>query len=88
MKYRRKETVEALQWNGRNQAELKAFAGQFVMFDYADVDKDGVLDALLKVKNAEKIEKAEPGDYIVRGKKGDFFIMKQAEFEALYEEAE
>ncbi len=88
MKYRRKETVEALQWTGKNQSEIKAFAGQFAMFDYADIDKDGALDALLKVKNAEKIEKAEPGDYIVRGKKGDFFIMKQAEFEALYEEAE
>ncbi len=45
MKYRRKEIIEALQWNGRNQAELKAFAGQFVMFDYADVDKDGLQPA-------------------------------------------
>ena len=88
MKYRRKETVEALQWTGKNQTEVKAFAGQFVMFDYADVDKDGVLDALLKVKDSEKIEHAHAGDYVVRGKQGDFFIMKQADFEALYEEAE
>ena len=86
MKFRRKETIEAVQWDGKNQAELKAFAGQFVMFDYADVNKDGVLDALLKVKDSEKIEHAHAGDYVVRGKKGDFFIMKQKEFEALYEE--
>ncbi len=86
MKYQRKEIIEALQWNGKNQTEVKAFAGQFAMFDYADMDKDGALDAVLKVKNSEKIEAAHAGDYIVRGKKGDFFIMKQAEFEALYEE--
>ena len=86
MKFRRKETIEAVQWDGKNQAELKAFAGQFVMFDYADVNKDGVLDALLKVKDSEKIEHAHAGDYVVRGKKGDFFIMNQKEFEALYEE--
>lgn len=86
MKYRRKEIIEALQWNGRNQAEVKEFAGQFAMFDYADMDKDGTLDAVLKVKNSEKIEAAHAGDYIVRGKKGDFFIMKQKEFDALYEE--
>ena len=55
MKYRRKEIIETLQWNGRNQAEFKAFAGQFVMFDYADVDKDGVLDALLKVKDSRDL---------------------------------
>lgn len=88
MKYRRKETVEAVQWTGKNQSEVKSFAGQFAMFDYADMDKDGTLDAVLKVKNSEKIENAQCGDYIVRGKKGDFSIMKQAEFEALYEEAE
>ena len=39
MQYRRKETVEAIQWNGSNQAEIKAFAGQFAMFDCADMDK-------------------------------------------------
>ncbi|WP_407428268.1 hypothetical protein [Treponema sp.] len=88
MKYRRKEIIEAVQWNGKNQSEIKAFAGQFAMFDYADMDKDGTLDAVLKVKNTEKIENASAGDYVVRGKKGDFFIMKQAEFESLYEEVE
>ncbi|MBQ9205752.1 MAG: hypothetical protein IJ158_03460 [Treponema sp.] len=86
MKYRRKEIIEAVQWNGKNQSEIKAFAGQFAMFDYADMDKDGSLDALLKVKNTEKIENATTGDYVVRGKKGDFFIMKQKDFEELYEE--
>lgn len=88
MKYRRKEIIEAVQWNGKNQSEIKTFAGQFAMFDYADMDKDGTLDAVLKVKNAEKIENASIGDYVVRGKKGDFYIIKQPDFEALYEKAD
>lgn len=87
MKYRRKEIVEAVQWNGANQAEIKTFAGQFAMFDYADTNHDGkTFDAVLKVKTESKIVAAEIGDYIVRGKKGDFFITTRAEFESLYEE--
>lgn len=85
MKYQRKETVEAVQWNGANQAEIKAMAGQFVMFDYADTNHDGkTFDAVLKVKTAEHIVHAEIGDYVVRGTKGDFYVSKQAAFEALY----
>ena len=87
MKYRRKETIEAVQWNGKNQAELKEFAKQFAMFDYADVTNDGKLDQILKVKTAERIIVADVGDYVVRGEKGDFFVMKKGEFESIYEEA-
>lgn len=87
MKYRRKETIEAVQWNGKNQAELKEFAKQFAMFDYADVTNDGQLDHILKVKTAERIIIADVGDYVVRGEKGDFFVMKKGEFESIYEEA-
>lgn len=87
MKYRRKETIEAVQWNGKNQAELKEFAKQFAMFDYADVTNDGKLDHILKVKTAERIIVADVGDYVVRGEKGDFFVMKKGEFESIYEEA-
>ena len=88
MKYRRKEIVEAVQWNGSNQAEIKSFAGQFAMFDYADTNHDGkTFDAVLKVKTSEKILVAQIGDYIVRGAKGDFFIEKRTNFESVYEEA-
>ncbi|MBQ8679332.1 MAG: hypothetical protein IJ530_16150 [Treponema sp.] len=86
MQYRRKETVEAIQWNGSNQAEIKAMAGQFAMFDYADTNHDGkTFDAVLKVKTSEKIIPAQIGDYVVRGEKGDFFISQKTAFEALYE---
>lgn len=87
MKYRRKEIIDAVQWNGKNQSEIKTFAGQFAMFDYADMDKDGTLDPLLKVKTSVKIENAATGDYIVRGSRGDYSIINKADFEALYEEA-
>ncbi len=88
MKYRRKETIEAVQWTGKNQAELKEFAKQFAMFDYADVTNDGKLDHILKVKTAERIIVADVGDYVVRGEKGDFFVMKKDEFESLFEKAD
>ena len=88
MKYRRKEIIDALRWTGENQAEIKAFAGQFALFDYADTNHDGkTFDAVLKVKTREAIVPAAIGDYIVRGEKGDFFITRGAEFEALYEPA-
>ncbi len=88
MKYRRKETIDAVQWNGKNPQEIKEFARHFAMFDYADVTNDGQLDHILKVKTAEKIIVADFGDYVIRGDKGDFFVMKKAEFESLYEPAQ
>ena len=87
MKYRRKETVEAVQWDGTNQEDVKAFARQFALFDYADTNHDGkTFDAVLKIKTMHHIVPAEIGDYVVRGKKGDFFVTKREEFEAKYEE--
>ena len=85
MKYRRKETIDAVQWNGKNMSEIKEFAKQFAMFDYADVTNDGKLDHILKVKTSDKIIVAAFGDYVVRGEKGDFFVMKKSEFEELFE---
>lgn len=89
MKFRRKEIIEAVQWTGANQNEIKAMAAQFAMFDYADTNHDGkTFDMVLKVKTREKIVPAEIGDYVVRGDKGDFYLMPKKEFEALYEVAE
>ena len=88
MKFRRKEIIEAVQWNGTNQNEVKALAAQFVMFDYADTNHDGkTFDPVLKVKTREKIIPAKIGDYVVRGKKGDFSLTAKKDFESIYEEA-
>ncbi len=88
MEYRRKEIINALQWTGNNQAEIKAFARQFAMFDYADTNHDGVtFDAVLKVKTAEKIIPLEIGDYVILQPKGDFTVMNRDDFEKLYEKA-
>ncbi len=88
MKYRRKETVDAIQWTGKNSTEIKAFALQFAMFDYADTDGDGKIDAILKIKTSEKIVPAQIGDYIVRGKKGDFLLARKEDFERDWEKTE
>ena len=88
MKFRRKETIEAVQWTGANLSEVKALAAQFVMFDYADTNHDGkTFDTVLKVKTRERIIPANIGDYVVRGEKGDFFITPKEEFESIYEKA-
>ncbi|MCH5290003.1 MAG: hypothetical protein J1E32_08840 [Treponema sp.] len=88
MTYRQKETIEAVQWNGTNQEEVKAFARQFALFDYADTNHDGkTFDAVLKIKTAHHIVPAEIGDYVVRGKKGDYSVSRRDDFEAKYEEA-
>ena len=85
MLYRRKGIVEAVQWNGKNHEEIKAFAKQFAMFDYADVTGDGALDYILKIKTAERIVPAKIGDYVVRGTKGDFSLQEKEEFESAFE---
>lgn len=85
MKYRRREVIEALQWTGKNQSEIKQFAFQFAMFDYADTNGDGKMDAVLKVKTREKIVPAKIGDYVVRGERGDFLLLDKNEFEQIWE---
>ena len=86
MKYRRKEIIEAVQWTGSNQSDIKALAGQFALFDHADTNHDGkTFNSVLKVRTTDSIVPAKTGDYVVRGAKGNFFISAQAEFEAIYE---
>lgn len=88
MRYRRRGTVEAVRWTGANQTEVKAFAAQFAMFDYADTNGDGAMNAVLKVKVRDRIVAAEEGDYVVRGERGDFLLVRGAEFERDWEAAE
>lgn len=86
MKYRRKEIIEAVQWTGANQSEIKALAGQFALFDHEDTNHDGkTFNSVLKVRTTDSIIPAKTGDYVVRGTKGDFFIIAQVEFESIYE---
>ena len=75
MKYRKKPIViEALQFNG-NFAECEAFVGGDAEFRNGE----------LIIATLEGAMHASPGDWIIRGVKGEFYPCKPDIFEATYE---
>ena len=95
MKFRKKPVViEAVQWTGANLFDVISFtdgppdtrgdhAG--MMWDnYRDlVDREG-----LKIFTLEGTMLATPGDWIIRGVKGELYPCKPDIFEATYERVE
>lgn len=79
-KYRKKPVViEAIQ-NQHNPDEVATFFGQDTHFGY----NDGVWAII----TLEGTMEAQPGDWIIKGIKGEFYPCKPAIFEATYEEVE
>lgn len=79
MKYRKKPVViEAVQWTGKNQTEIFAFtkAGE-IGEDFMSSD--------IEIVTLEGTMKASPGDWIIKGVKGEFYPCKPDIFEATYE---
>ena len=77
-KYRKKPVViEAVQFNGRNSADIHEFCGDKVR---EPVGKD-----YLEIETLEGIHIASPGDYIIKGIKGEFYPCKPDIFEMTYE---
>lgn len=75
-KFRKKPVViEALQWTGENAAEVTAFRGGACLFD-----ADGPI-----IETLEGNMKAMPGDWIIKGVKGEFYPCKPDIFAATYE---
>jgi len=80
-KYRKKPVViEAVQFNGRNSADIHEFCGDKVR---EPVGKD-----YLEIETLEGIHIASPGDYIIKGIKGEFYPCKPDIFEQTYEKVE
>mgnify|MGYP001335053347 FL=1 len=80
-KYRKKPVViEAVQFNGRNSADIHEFCGDKVR---EPVGKD-----YLEIETLEGIHIASPGDYIIKGIKGEFYPCKPDIFEMTYEKVE
>jgi len=75
-KYRKKPVViDAMQWNGpADNAALQAFAGH-----WASVGEGVYITTL------EGSMKASPGDWIIKGIKGEFYPCKPDIFAATYE---
>ena len=74
--YRKKPVViEAIQWTGRNHAEIEAFAGEAVRLSPI---------GSYSIRTLEGVMFAERGDWVIRGVQGEFYPCKPDIFEATY----
>ena len=74
--------VEAMRFTGSNYREVGEFVGAA-----AEVDRDNEREAL-RIKTLEGKMVCSPGDWIIRGVKGEFYPCKPDIFAATYEPAE
>ena len=76
--------IEAVRWTGRNYDDAEAFIeGEF---GYEELpDESG---ARVVIPTLEGHMRADPGDWIIRGVKGEFYPCKPDIFAATYEEVE
>lgn len=72
--------VEAIQFTGRNSADIHEFCGDKVR---EPVGKD-----YLEIETLEGIMKAQPGDYVIKGVNGEFYPCKPGVFMKTYREIE
>ena len=70
--------IEAIQYDGRNSADIHEFCGNKVR---EPVGKD-----YLEIETLEGIMRASPGDYIIKGVKGEFYPCKPDVFKMTYDE--
>ena len=79
MKYRKKPVViEAVHFLGPNWKEVQEFIG----------DAGNAYNLYVVVKTLEGTMTAQPGDWIIRGIKGEVYPCKDDIFQASYEEVE
>ena len=78
MKFRKKPVViDAMQWNGANVDEILGFI-------LAKGSARRVSDSIL-IDTLEGTMRADQGDWIIKGVKGEFYPCKPDIFEATYE---
>lgn len=98
MKYRKKPVViEAVQWNGDNEEEIRNFARIAAVFKYVVSSgkatslwmrkpQSGYVEAvILEINTLEGVMQAPLGDYIIRGVNGEYYPCKPDIFEKTYE---
>ena len=87
VRFRKKPVeVEALQWTGRNWSQMRVFMGvpdDEPMFE----DLRNKTGQPLLIKTLEGDMRAELGDWIIRGIKGELYPCKPDIFQATYEPA-
>ncbi|WP_445671759.1 hypothetical protein [Paenibacillus sp. FSL L8-0708] len=82
-KYRKKPVViEAFKWTGGpDQAEDPQW-----IIERIKMGQVSFANGLMYIKTLEGIMESQPGDYIIRGVKGEIYPCKPDIFEATYEE--
>ena len=77
-KFRKKPVViDAVQWLGTNADEIKDFADEQMSWK----------DLSLYIHTLEGVMRADAGDWIIKGVKGEIYPCKNDVFEATYEPA-
>lgn len=93
MQYRKKPVViEAIQYNNINYGEVSTFTGLALVpqleSETAYIAGQGNPIFSLVIPTLEGDMKAMPGDFIIRGIKGEFYPCKPDIFEATYDKVE
>jgi len=92
-KYRKKPVeIEAVQWTGKNGAEVEDFIGDYlagygndlVYYPKTEQHKNN----LMYIRTLEGAMIASVGDYIIKGVQGEFYPCKPDIFEQTYDEVE
>lgn len=80
-KYRKKPVIiDAIQWTGANTKEVLSFFA--TGYSKMSIGNDGSF----RIHTLEGDMIASPGDYIIRGVKGEYYPCKPDIFEQTYEE--
>ena len=86
-KYRKKPIIiEAMLFNGQNYPKVVAWIEGFTGHPEMATSPAGTLDLIIPTLEGDHI--ASPGDWIIRGVKGEFYPCKPDIFEATYEKVD
>lgn len=84
MKYRQRSVaVDAIQWSGHTRSLTPLAPWTKVIYA-----PEVTADSRLIVRNMDSIITAEIGDWVIKGPDGSLSIMKDAQFQTLYERAD
>ncbi len=79
MKFKKKPVViDAMLWSGGNVEELSDFFGDFKHWRIPRCDH-------VEIETLEGFHEARPGDWIIKGVKGEFYPCKPDIFDITYE---
>jgi len=78
---RHKALLQCLEWNGRNEREVREFTNGALTFKSAN-------RRVARIHGYYGIRNVLPGDFIVRGIDGEFFPVKRDVFRRTYEKVD